>query len=299
MLIATTKPDIQNVGGQALTTSLAIASHFGKQHKNVIQKIQSLDCSPEFNGLNFQPVEYTDDKGERRPAYNITRDGFAFLAMGFTGSKAAKFKEAYINAFNEMERQLTNVAPRVEAAPVLNTPLEDTRFVVDALGRFLLLPIYYAAGSQMKHRPVHWMMQPETQALFSRTQKHHDTPVCNVVKRGLLRGTYVARELVEQYAQWVNPELVPAVKAALKRKPMGVTEWEKIVSVRLGRKIAAAMPRKPAPPVLPAPPVQPVERMSLQNIQLAGQVIEFMFDSLNIDNDKAREVIRDLNKMIN
>ncbi|EEQ0025398.1 hypothetical protein H4K58_002531 [Salmonella enterica] len=299
MLIATTKPDIQNVGGQALTTSLAIASHFGKQHKNVIQKIQSLDCSPEFNGLNFQPVEYTDDKGERRPAYNITRDGFAFLAMGFTGSKAAKFKEAYINAFNEMERQLTNVAPRAEAAPGLDASLEDTRFVVDAQGRFLLLPIYYAAGSQMKHRPTFWMMQAATMDLFERVQDNHEHTLCEVVKRGLSRGTYVVRELVEHYARWVDPELVPAVRAALKRKPMSVIEWEKIVSRRLGQKIAAAMPRKPTPPVLPAPPIQPVEPMSLQNIQLAGQVIEFMFDSLNINNDKAKEVIRDLNKMIN
>jgi phage regulator Rha-like protein len=38
--------------------------------------------------------------------YRITRDGFVFLAMGFTGTKAAEFKEAYINAFNQMEKQL-------------------------------------------------------------------------------------------------------------------------------------------------------------------------------------------------
>ncbi|EOS1856350.1 Rha family transcriptional regulator, partial [Escherichia coli] len=39
----------------------------------------------------------------------ITRDGFAFLAMGFTGKRAARFKEAYINAFNQMERCLSGV----------------------------------------------------------------------------------------------------------------------------------------------------------------------------------------------
>ncbi|WP_249411562.1 Rha family transcriptional regulator [Marinomonas sp. A3A] len=38
--------------------------------------------------------------------YRITRDGFVFLAMGFTGTKAAQFKEAYINALNQMEKQL-------------------------------------------------------------------------------------------------------------------------------------------------------------------------------------------------
>ena len=38
--------------------------------------------------------------------YNITRDGFTFLAMGYTGKKAAEFKEKYIAAFNAMEQQL-------------------------------------------------------------------------------------------------------------------------------------------------------------------------------------------------
>jgi phage regulator Rha-like protein len=38
--------------------------------------------------------------------YYVTRDGFAFLAMGFTGKKAAQFKERYIAAFNAMEKKL-------------------------------------------------------------------------------------------------------------------------------------------------------------------------------------------------
>ena len=42
------------------------------------------------------------------PAYLMTRDGFTFLAMGFTGPRAAVFKEAYIEAFNKMEAELKN-----------------------------------------------------------------------------------------------------------------------------------------------------------------------------------------------
>lgn len=38
--------------------------------------------------------------------YYITRDGFMFLVMGFTGKTAAKWKEAYIKAFNEMEAKI-------------------------------------------------------------------------------------------------------------------------------------------------------------------------------------------------
>ncbi|EMK3736202.1 Rha family transcriptional regulator, partial [Escherichia coli] len=103
-----THPKIDVIHGKAVTSSLAVAEYFCKQHKNVIQKIQTLECSVEFTELNFQPSDYTDCTGRKLPCYQITRDGFAFLAMGFTGKRAAQFKEAYINAFNQMEKQLSN-----------------------------------------------------------------------------------------------------------------------------------------------------------------------------------------------
>ena len=100
-------PYLAIINGVIKTTSLKVAEHFGKQHKNVLQAIDRLECSLEFNQLNFQPVEYSDAKGEKRPAYEMTKDGFTFLAMGFTGKEAAKWKEAYINAFNAMAIQLS------------------------------------------------------------------------------------------------------------------------------------------------------------------------------------------------
>lgn len=89
-----------------ITTSRLIADKFGKQHFNVLRDIRNLDCSPEFNEINFDCVDYKDKKGETRNEFHITRDGFTFLVMGFTGKEAAKFKEDYINAFNDMEKQL-------------------------------------------------------------------------------------------------------------------------------------------------------------------------------------------------
>ncbi|MCA7265980.1 Rha family transcriptional regulator [Escherichia coli] len=101
------RPEITIANGQAVTSSLAIADYFSKRHDDVLKRVRALECSPEFNARNFAAVEYVDAKGELRPAYQITRDGFAFLAMGFTGKRAAQFKEAYINAFNQMEKQLS------------------------------------------------------------------------------------------------------------------------------------------------------------------------------------------------
>jgi Rha family phage regulatory protein len=84
------------------TSSLAVAEYFGKRHTNVLRAIKNLECSEEFNRLNFAPVKYIDKKCESQPAYELTKDGFAMLAFGFTGKQAAAFKERYINAFNEM-----------------------------------------------------------------------------------------------------------------------------------------------------------------------------------------------------
>jgi len=41
--------------------------------------------------------------------YEMDRDGFSLLAMGFTGEKALKWKLDYIKAFNAMERELKRI----------------------------------------------------------------------------------------------------------------------------------------------------------------------------------------------
>lgn len=89
--------------GKAFCSSRQVAEEFGKEHYNVLRDIENLDCSPEFNALNFEGVTYKDAKGEKRPEYLMTKDGFTFLVMGYRGKKAARFKEAYIRRFNEME----------------------------------------------------------------------------------------------------------------------------------------------------------------------------------------------------
>lgn len=105
------QPEIAIVDGQAVTSSLAVANFFSKRHDDVLKKIRILDCSPEFCARNFAEtsilVRQPNGGTRKLPCYQITRDGFAFLAMGFTGKRAARFKEAYINAFNQMERSLS------------------------------------------------------------------------------------------------------------------------------------------------------------------------------------------------
>ena len=108
---------IQTENGIPTTTSLVIAQAFEKEHKDVLRAIYNMECSPEFNERNFAPVGYKDAKGEIRPAYRLTRDGFAFLAMGFTGKKAAAWKERFLEAFNAMEAALLRQRQRQETDP--------------------------------------------------------------------------------------------------------------------------------------------------------------------------------------
>lgn len=101
---------IQN--GEVVTSSLQVAQVFNMQHKNVLQAIRNIECSREFTELNFQPCLYISELRngvqKQNPMYYMTKDGFTFLVMGFTGKQAAKFKEDYINAFNRMEQHIKN-----------------------------------------------------------------------------------------------------------------------------------------------------------------------------------------------
>lgn len=105
--------------GKATTTSLKVAEYFGKRHGDVIRSIENLMQDQDiFNRRNFALVDYNDAKGESRPMYELDRDGFTLLAMGFTGKQALQFKLSYIDAFNQAEKALT-------ASPALPTSSID------------------------------------------------------------------------------------------------------------------------------------------------------------------------------
>lgn len=96
-----------NNQGQNVTTSLIVAEIFGKRHDHVLRDIKNLDCPEDFSLLNFGETPYTHPQnGQEYPMYEMTKDGFSFLVMGYTGAKAAKFKVDFINEFNKREDML-------------------------------------------------------------------------------------------------------------------------------------------------------------------------------------------------
>lgn len=102
-------------------TSKDVADNFGKENKHVMRDIRSiLKNQPEFGESNFGLSTYISKQNKELECYNISRDGFAILAMGFTGEKAVEWKIKYINAFNAMESELRSQSENKSSMQLLN-----------------------------------------------------------------------------------------------------------------------------------------------------------------------------------
>lgn len=117
----TEQPDIGSAvvricSGEMRVSSLDISRHFGRPHKDVLQSIDRLiaQTGPEFTERNFSLSEYRDATGRALRCFDIGRDGFSMLVMGFTGDAAVLWKLRYIEAFNAMEAELRAVPQVME-----------------------------------------------------------------------------------------------------------------------------------------------------------------------------------------
>lgn len=70
--------------------------------------MKTLKCSVEFRAANFGVSSYNSQQNKQLAMYQMTKDGFSFLVMGYTGEKAGQFKETFINEFNKRELLLKN-----------------------------------------------------------------------------------------------------------------------------------------------------------------------------------------------
>ena len=90
-------------GEQVFCTSLDIARVFEKEHKNVLRSIEHTlkdlrKIGTSFDQLNFEPSMRVTKNGifdKNTKLYKLTKDGFAILAMGFTGTNES-YDEGYI-----------------------------------------------------------------------------------------------------------------------------------------------------------------------------------------------------------
>jgi Rha family phage regulatory protein len=117
------QPVVSIHDGEAMADSRDVAAYFGKRHTEVLRAVRDLHCSDDFRRRNFASFKIKDLTGETTSHVLMTKNGFTFLVMGFTGSKAAGFKENYIARFDTMDAELRR---QKEGAPdplaVLNDP---------------------------------------------------------------------------------------------------------------------------------------------------------------------------------
>lgn len=105
-------PIVEVIDGVPIVLSTNVAAVFEKRNDNIIRDIEEmLRTLPENRESNFieTQIERPSNLGHgtiKSKAYRLTRDGFTFLVMGYTGEKAAKFKWDYIDEFNRQQALL-------------------------------------------------------------------------------------------------------------------------------------------------------------------------------------------------
>jgi Rha family phage regulatory protein len=79
------------VDGKVFANSQDVAEFFGKRHDHVLRDVDSLISTPPSLGAlgYFSVASYLDAKGEKRRAFDMTRDGFTLLGMVFSWSTVA------------------------------------------------------------------------------------------------------------------------------------------------------------------------------------------------------------------
>ncbi|MCD7130523.1 Rha family transcriptional regulator [Limosilactobacillus agrestis] len=156
----------------AVVNSCDVAKVFHKRHKNILRDIDRLrtdwsnftrlksepskTLNPNLSPVDletltnvsklkfddcFIPSTYITKDGRTVRSFDMNRDGFTLLTMGFNGRDALAFKLAYINRFNSMEQELTKRTTLYDLEKYLRKQLTDTiqrYYTGDNLGREIM-----------------------------------------------------------------------------------------------------------------------------------------------------------------
>ena len=98
---------LENRNGKILVSSLDVAEKFGKRHDSILRDIDNLisDSTKVWSEM-FIESSYKNERGKIYRCFDMNRDAFSLLCMGFNGKKALEWKLKYIDAFNKMEEKL-------------------------------------------------------------------------------------------------------------------------------------------------------------------------------------------------
>ncbi len=155
--LSANKPRIISVRGEPMTTSLAVAEHFDKLHKNVIRDIRteiSDLADSAFTDKHFVETTQFDVQGKEQVIYRLTETGFSFIAMGFTGATASRWKRAYVETFFAMRNALQSQAATKVLELTNQIEFERQAFAeaaVDQNAKIYMLEAANACGPQSEY----------------------------------------------------------------------------------------------------------------------------------------------------
>lgn len=137
--------------GVPMVDSVLVAKKFGKVHRDVMDSIHRIfEGDEKFWRVNFHTSEYIV-RGKTHPRFMMTRDGFALLAMGFTGKESMRWKIKYIQAFNAMEQSLKKDIDNLEWKQARIQSKESRKNVTDTIKEFVDYSITQGSSSATKY----------------------------------------------------------------------------------------------------------------------------------------------------
>lgn len=97
---------INITGDKLTTTSLIISELFGRPHKNVLERLDSLINDGTLTGLEIRPSEYRDKSGKSNKLY-VLEEKTALVAMPFIGGKLSrKGQRLLVDEFFRIRKEL-------------------------------------------------------------------------------------------------------------------------------------------------------------------------------------------------
>lgn len=126
--------------GEPRCSSLDVARVFDRNHREVLRSIDtflSTNKDEEWSKRNIVPSFYQDSFGRPQRCFDLSRNGFSIIVMGYNSQEAIAWKIKFLDAFAEMERQIANVSKsaigqlKQEIDSIRNDLLAATELIFD------------------------------------------------------------------------------------------------------------------------------------------------------------------------
>jgi len=175
--------------GSPLTTSLLVAEKFNKRHDTVLRKIDALFGSQnDFARRNFAAIFYKDSYGREQKSYEMTEEGFAMIAMRFTGKKAEEWQILFISQFQNMRKELERQG-RMHKDPAWQLVRDETKlgykWVCETLAerRAAVGKVTKAHHYQNEARLINYVLAGEHKALSRKALSASDLHLISELQR--------------------------------------------------------------------------------------------------------------------